>query len=149
MQKGISFEATAIAQYIYQNNISAIKERPQETSCFSICLDTQQNKNCSKVLSQHGTELWMPDCIMILFFGSSVMLTTDCIKWQTFRPICILMKFDHIHILIIWKNKTFGVSIKAMGLSTFVNIVWQSLPQEYLMYISAITQLSKCLLSHK
>ena len=31
MQKAISFEATAIAKYIYQNNTSAIKERPQET----------------------------------------------------------------------------------------------------------------------
>ena len=34
MQKVISFEATAIAQYIYQNNTSALKERPQETSMF-------------------------------------------------------------------------------------------------------------------
>ena len=29
MQKAISFGAAAIAQYIYQNNTSAIKERPQ------------------------------------------------------------------------------------------------------------------------
>ena len=35
-KKTISFEATAIRQYIYQNNTSAIKERPQETSCFPI-----------------------------------------------------------------------------------------------------------------
>ena len=77
MQKGISFEATAIAQYIYQNNTSAIKEMPQETSCFSNFLDTQQNKNCANILSQHGTELWMPDFLIILFFGPSVMLTTD------------------------------------------------------------------------
>ena len=30
---------------------------PQETSCFSIFLDTQQNKNCSIVLSRHGRKL--------------------------------------------------------------------------------------------
>ena len=96
MQKAISFEVTAIAQYIYQNNTPAIKERPKETSCFLIFMDTQQNKNCSKVLSQHGTELWMPDFLIILFFGPSVMLTTDCKKWHIFRQICILMKFDHI-----------------------------------------------------
>ena len=42
MQKAIFFEATAIAKYIYQNNTSAIKGRSQETSCFSIFLDTQQ-----------------------------------------------------------------------------------------------------------
>ena len=96
MQKVISFGATNIAQYIYQNKTSAIKEKPQETSCFSIFLDTQQNKNCSKVLSRHGTELWMPDFLIILFFGPSVMLTTDRKKWQIFRLICVLMKFDHI-----------------------------------------------------
>ena len=99
MQKGISFEATAMAQYIYQNKTSAIKERPQETSCFSISLDTRQNKNCSKALSRHGTELWMLDFLIILFFGPSVMLTTDSKKWQIFRPICVLMKFDlYAHI---------------------------------------------------
>ena len=49
MQKAISFEVIAIAQYIYQNNTSAMKERPQEISYF-LFLDTQQNKNCSKVL---------------------------------------------------------------------------------------------------
>ena len=96
MQKVISFEATAIAKYIYQNNTSAIKERSQETLCFSIFLDTQQNKNCSKVLSRHGTELWMPDFLIILFFGPSVMLTTNSKKWQVFRLICVLMKVDHI-----------------------------------------------------
>ena len=37
MQKAICFEATVIAQYqTYQNNTSAIKERPKEASCFSI-----------------------------------------------------------------------------------------------------------------
>ena len=35
LQKAMSFVAATIAQYIYQNNTSAIKERPQETSCFS------------------------------------------------------------------------------------------------------------------
>ena len=35
MQKAMSFEGTTIAQYIYQNS-TAIKERPQETTCFSI-----------------------------------------------------------------------------------------------------------------
>ena len=29
-----------------------------------------------------------------MFFVSSVMLTTDCKKWQIFRPICILMKYQ-------------------------------------------------------
>ena len=80
MQKAKSFGATAIAYCIYQNNTSAKKERPQETSYFSFFLDTQQNKNCSKVLSQHGTELWMPDLLIILFFGPSLMLTTDSKK---------------------------------------------------------------------
>ena len=80
MQKATSFGDTDIAQYIYQNNTSAKKERPEETSYFLICFDTQQNKNCSKVLSRHGTELWMPDLLMILFFGPSVMLTTDSKK---------------------------------------------------------------------
>ena len=77
MLKTISFGAVAIAQYIYQNNTSAIKERPQEIHFFSIFLDTQLNKNYSKVLSRHGTELWMPDFYIILFSGPSVMLTTD------------------------------------------------------------------------
>ena len=77
MQKAISFGDTAIAQYIYQNNTSAIKVMPQETQYFSIFLDTQQNKKCSKVLSRHGTEQWMPDFLIILFFGPSVMLTTE------------------------------------------------------------------------
>ena len=36
MQKVMAFEAIAIAQYINQNTTSAIKERPQETLCFSI-----------------------------------------------------------------------------------------------------------------
>ena len=80
MQKAISFEATAIAQYMYQNKTSAIKERPEETSCFFIFLDTQQNKNCSKVLSRYGTELWMPDFLITLFFEPSVILTTDSKK---------------------------------------------------------------------
>ena len=57
-------------------------------------MDTQQNKRCSKVLSRHGTEQWMPDFLIILFFVPSVMLTTDCKKWQIFRPICILMKYQ-------------------------------------------------------
>ena len=96
MQKAISFGASAIAQYIYQNNTSAIKERPQEIHFFSIFLDTQLNKNYSKILSRHGTELWMPDFYIILFSGPSVMLTTDSKKWQIFRPICVLMKFDHM-----------------------------------------------------
>ena len=77
MQKAISFGPAAKAQYIYQNNTSAIKERPQETQFFSIFLDTQLNKNCFKILSRHGTELWMPDFLIILFSGPSVMLTTD------------------------------------------------------------------------
>ena len=51
MQKAIFFGTTAIAKYIYQNNTSHIKQRPQETSYFSIFLGTHQNKNCSKVLS--------------------------------------------------------------------------------------------------
>ena len=34
MQKAISFEATAIAKYIYQNNTSAIKERSQRNIVF-------------------------------------------------------------------------------------------------------------------
>ena len=34
---------------------------------FLIALDTQKNKNCSKVLSPHGTELWMPDFHIIFF----------------------------------------------------------------------------------
>ena len=80
MLKTISFGAVAIAQYIYQNNTSAIKERPQETQFFSIFLDTQLNKNCFKILSRHGTELWMPDFLIILFSGPSVMLTTDSKK---------------------------------------------------------------------
>ena len=119
MQNVISFDAIAIAQYIYKNNTSAIKERPQETSCFSIFLDTQQNKNCSNILSRHGTELWMPDFLIILFFGPSVMLTTDSKKWQIFRPICVLMKFDHIwafsQVLVtfclmqmLWPNNLWG-----------------------------------------
>ena len=66
MQKAISFEAKAIAQYIYQNNTSAKKERPQETSYFSF----------------FWTELWMPYLPIILFFGPSVMLTTDSKKWR-------------------------------------------------------------------
>ena len=80
MQKATSFEATAIAKYIYQNNTSAIKERRQETSYFSFFLDTQQNKKCSIVLSRHGTELWMSDFLIISFFGPSIMLTTDSKK---------------------------------------------------------------------
>ena len=96
MQKAISFEATAIAKYIYQNNTSAKKERPQETSYFSIFLDIQQNKNCSKVLSRHGTELWMADFLIISFLEPSVMLTTHSKKWQIFRSIWVLIKFDHI-----------------------------------------------------
>ena len=65
----------ALTQKIYQNNTSVIKERLQETSFLSIFLYTQQNKNCFKVLSRHGTELWIPDFLIILFFGPSVMLT--------------------------------------------------------------------------
>ena len=80
MQKATSFGATAIAQYIYQNNTSAKKESPKKHHIFQFFFDTQQNKNCSKVLSRHGTELWMPDLLMILFFGPSVMLTTDSKK---------------------------------------------------------------------
>ena len=77
MQKAISFGASAIAQYIYQNNTSAIKERPEKTPFFQFFLDTQLNKNCSKVLHEHKKELWMPDFLIILFSGPSVMLTTD------------------------------------------------------------------------
>ena len=80
MQKAISFGATAIAQYIYQNKTSAIKDRPQETPFFKKFWDTQLNKNCSKVLSRHGTELWMQDLLIILFSGPSVMLTNDSKK---------------------------------------------------------------------
>ena len=61
MRKAISFEATAIAKYIYQNNTSHIK----------IVL---------KYCPQHGTELWMPDFLIICFFWPSVMLTTDSKK---------------------------------------------------------------------
>ena len=96
MQKAISFGASAIAQYIYQNNTLAIKERPEKTQFFQFFLDTQLNKNCSKVLHEHKKELWMPDFLIILFSGPSVMLTTDGKKWQIFRPICVLMKFDHM-----------------------------------------------------
>ena len=39
-----SFEATAIAQYIFQNNTSAIKERPQETPFYSIFLGHPANQ---------------------------------------------------------------------------------------------------------
>ena len=80
MKKAVSFGAAAIAQYIHQNNTSAIKKRPQEKSFFSIFLDTKLNKNCSKVLSLHGTELWMQNFLIILFSGPSVMLTTDSKK---------------------------------------------------------------------
>ena len=48
----------------------------------SIFFDSQQNKNCFKVLSLHGTKLWMPYFLIILFFGTSVMLTVDSKKWQ-------------------------------------------------------------------
>ena len=34
----------------------------------------------AEVLSRHGTELWMPDFLIILIFGPSVMLTTDSKK---------------------------------------------------------------------
>ena len=57
---------------------------------------TQRNKSCYIVLSRQWTELWMPDFLIILFFGPSVLLTTDSKKWQIVRPICVLMKFDHI-----------------------------------------------------
>ena len=96
MLKTLSFGAVAIAQYIYQNNTSAKKERPQEIHFFSIFLDTQLNKNYSKVLSRHGTELWMPDFYIILFSEPSVKLTTDSKKWQIFMLICVLMIFDHM-----------------------------------------------------
>ena len=112
MQKAISFEATAIAQYIYQNINSAIKERPQETSCFSFFLDTQQNKNCSNILSRHGTELWMPDFLIILFFGPSVKLTTKCKMWHLFWQICILIIFDHMSSMgKKYSKNTLGPSI--------------------------------------
>ena len=116
MQKAISFEATAIAQYIYQMNTSVIKERPEETSCFAIFLDTQQNKNSSKILSRHGTELWMPHFLIILFFGPSVRLRIDSKKCQIVRPIGILMTFDH---MIIMKYHT--VEIYKMILSLKIN----------------------------
>ena len=56
------------------------KREARKNTIFSIFLDTQLNKNCSKVLSQHGTELWIPDFLIILFSGPSVMLTTDSKK---------------------------------------------------------------------
>ena len=134
MQEAISFEATAIAQFIYQNNTSVIKERPQETSCFSIILDTQQNKNCSKVMSRHGTELWMSDFLIILFFGPSVMLSTTSKKWQIFRPICVLMRFDHIcclpsNVVFHWRSP----SIKGR-LQSKVSSIKGRLPSEVVFH---------------
>ena len=58
---------------------------------FLFCWVSKKN---SKVMTKHGTELWMQDILIILFFGPSVRLTTDCKKWQIFRPICVLIKFD-------------------------------------------------------
>ena len=57
----ISFGATAIAQYIYQNNTSAIKERPQETSYFTIFWTTSQTKKiimyCPNIGQNFGCQI--------------------------------------------------------------------------------------------
>ena len=53
------------------------KREARKNTIFSIFFDTQLNKNCSKVLHEHKKELWMPDFLLILFSGPSVMLTTD------------------------------------------------------------------------
>ena len=65
---------------------------------FQKILDTQENKFFWKVLSRHGTELWMPNFLIILFYWPLVMLTTDSEKWQIVRAMCVLMKFDHMSI---------------------------------------------------
>ena len=60
----------------------------------------------------------MPDLLMILFFGPSVMLTTDSKKWQIFRPICVLMKFDHMRPALYEWWQTFFRLGQTQGMAT-------------------------------
>ena len=92
----------------------------------------------------------MPDFLIVLFFWPSVMITTDSEKWQIIRPICVLMKFDHMWFNIHTrghkkkpKSQNIAVGPEVRVITRILNPGWQRVNLAFWIHVCLFSCLSK------